>query len=181
MAGSKLAGVSARNVIVESIERATGPQVFFCDFGNPSGTPVLDVKADERLTRGFISMTAIRPVFGSVYQIVRLNTGLPRQSHATPMTRYAWFWYSLSVKVRAGATVMSRLYAHPWGQSFQSNRRWYSSFFVTDNFHPYSLSNQLSFHQSISWWVGDKSKPRSQNLRQIRHGCKRYHHPNPWR
>ena len=70
------------------------------------GNPVaLDAKADDRLTRGFISITIILPFSGFT-----ANWTLDPPV-STPMVRKHWiaqfriFWYSLSDNVMAGATV----------------------------------------------------------------------------
>ena len=71
------------------------------------GNPVaFDARADERLTLGFISITMIRPVLGStanwmLHPPVSTPTALIMSIDMSRMC-----WYSRSVKVSAGATVM---------------------------------------------------------------------------
>ena len=70
------------------------------------GNPVaLDARAEERETRGFISMVMSRPVVG-----LRANWMLqpPVSTPTSRMMAMPWsriFWYSRSVRVMAGATV----------------------------------------------------------------------------
>src|SRR5207253_4609610 len=71
------------------------------------GKPVaFDASAELRDTRGFISMTTCRPVVGSTANWMfepPVSTPIARM-HATAASRITW--YSLSVSVCAGATVI---------------------------------------------------------------------------
>ena len=83
------------------------------------GKPVaFEARAEERLTRGFISMTTISPLVGS-----RANWTLEppvstptrrRQAKAASRMR----WYSTSDKVWAGATVIESPVWTPMGSTF---------------------------------------------------------------
>ncbi len=70
------------------------------------GKPVaLEASAEERDTRGFISITTIRPVAGSTANCTfdpPVSTPILRRQ-AIEASRM--IWYSLSVSVSAGATV----------------------------------------------------------------------------
>ena len=83
------------------------------------GKPVaLEASADERLTRGFISMTIMRPVSGCTANWMLqppVSTPTPRMM-AMPMSRS--FWYSRSVSVNTGATVIESPVCTPTGSTF---------------------------------------------------------------
>ncbi len=83
------------------------------------GKPVaFDARADERDTRGFISMTTIRPVTGSTANWMfepPVSTPISRmQAIAASRMR----WYSRSVRVCAGATVIESPVCTPIGSKF---------------------------------------------------------------
>ena len=83
------------------------------------GKPVaFDASADERETRGFISMTMMRPVSGCTATWMLqppVSTPTPRMM-AMPMSRS--FWYSRSVRVKHGATVIESPVCTPTGSTF---------------------------------------------------------------
>ena len=77
-----------------------------------------DASADDRDTRGFISMTTIRPSAGST---ANWMFDPPVSTPTRLMMRRAWSrirWYSLSVSVIAGATVMLSPVCTPIGSTF---------------------------------------------------------------
>ncbi len=77
-----------------------------------------DASADERETRGFISMTMMRPVAGWIANWMLqppVSTPTPRMI-AMPMSRS--FWYSRSVSVKTGATVIESPVCTPTGSTF---------------------------------------------------------------
>ncbi len=83
------------------------------------GKPVaLLARAEDRETRGFISMTIIRPVSGSTANC----TFEPPQSTPTflimSIAADRIIWYSLSLRVCAGATVMLSPVCTPMGSIF---------------------------------------------------------------
>ncbi len=78
----------------------------------------LDASALERETRGFISMTTRRPSVGSTANWMLqppVSTPTPRMM-AREMSRIRW--YSRSVRVSAGATVMESPVCTPIGSRF---------------------------------------------------------------
>ena len=83
------------------------------------GKPVaLEARADERDTRGFISMTIMRPLAGLTENWIfepPVSTPTARMT-ANEASRISW--YSLSVSVRAGATVMESPVWTPIGSKF---------------------------------------------------------------
>ncbi len=83
------------------------------------GKPVaFDARADERDTRGFISMMTMRPVAGSTANCTLeppVSTPI-FSSTASDATRMRW--YSTSVRVWAGATVMESPVWMPMGSRF---------------------------------------------------------------
>ena len=83
------------------------------------GKPVaLDAKADERDTRGFISITTMRPSFGLIAHCTFEPPVSTPISRSTAMLPLRMIWYSLSVRVRAGATVMESPVCTPIGSMF---------------------------------------------------------------
>ncbi len=83
------------------------------------GNPVaLDASAEERDTRGFISMTVIRPSSGLIANWMLhppVSTPTARMI-AMPTSRMCW--YSRSVRVSAGATVIESPVCTPIGSMF---------------------------------------------------------------
>ncbi len=83
------------------------------------GNPVaLDASADDRDTRGFISMTVWWPVRGSTANwTLEPPVSTPtRRMHANAASRIVW--YSTSVSVWAGATVIESPVCTPIGSKF---------------------------------------------------------------
>ena len=125
------------------------------------GNPVaFEASADERDTRGFISMTTSRPVFGS-----RANWQF-EPPHSTPISRmivseaFRSSWYSRSVSVWAGATVIESPVCTPIGSMFSmaqmittlsATSRITS---ISNSFHPCRYSSTR-----ISEFI-DSSRPR---------------------
>ena len=83
------------------------------------GKPVaFDANADDRLTRGFISIIIIRPFSGLTANCTLdppVSTPMVRK-HKIAQLRI--FWNSLSVSVMAGATVMESPVCTPMGSIF---------------------------------------------------------------
>ena len=83
------------------------------------GKPVaLDARALERETRGFISITIIRPVSGFTANWILHPPVSTPTSRMMSIERLRSFWYSTSVKVRAGATVIESPVCTPIGSIF---------------------------------------------------------------
>ena len=83
------------------------------------GKPVaFDARADERETRGFISMTIWRPVLGSTANWMLQPPVVTPISLTTSRAVSRIRWYSLSVKVRAGAMVIESPVWTPIGSTF---------------------------------------------------------------
>ncbi len=83
------------------------------------GKPVaFEARAEERETLGFISMTITRPFSGST------ANWMLQPPVSTPTSRMIWipmsrrFWYSRSVRVSAGATVIESPVCTPTGSKF---------------------------------------------------------------
>jgi hypothetical protein len=83
------------------------------------GNPVaFEASALDRDTRGFISMTMMRPVSGfTANWMLQPPVSTPTaRMMSMPMSRSRW--YSRSVRVRAGATVMESPVCTPTGSTF---------------------------------------------------------------
>src|SRR5512139_3099769 len=104
MVGSKQAGVFfVMSLGISSSVYPTANFAAILAIGNPVA---LEARAEERETLGFISMMTIRPSSG------RIANWMFDPPVSTPISRMARMaaslirWYSLSVRVWAGATVM---------------------------------------------------------------------------
>jgi hypothetical protein len=83
------------------------------------GKPVaLEASAEERETRGFISMTMTRPSAGSMANWMLQPPVSTPTSRITAMPMSRRFWYSRSVSVMAGATVTESPVCTPTGSTF---------------------------------------------------------------
>src|SRR3546814_1996814 len=83
------------------------------------GKPVaLEASADERDTRGFISMTIMRPLCGLTANWTLEPPVSTPISRNTAIDALRMIWYSLSVRVCAGATVMESPVCTPMGSRF---------------------------------------------------------------
>ena len=127
------------------------------------GKPVaLDASADERLTRGFISMTIMRPSLGLTANCTLEPPVSTPISRSTAMEALRMTWYSLSVSVCAGATVIESPVCTPIGSRFSIEQMMMQ---LSARSRTTSISNsfQPSSDSSISSsLVGEASSPRLQ-------------------
>src|SRR4029078_7507433 len=105
MVGSKLAGVAppVMSLAISSSVDPTASLAATLAIGKPVA---FDASADERDTRGFISITIRRPLSGVTENwtlVAPVSTPISRRI-AIDALRITW--YSLSVSVCAGATVI---------------------------------------------------------------------------
>mmetsp|Transcript_5486 Transcript_5486/g.18559 ORF Transcript_5486/g.18559 Transcript_5486/m.18559 type:complete len:288 (-) Transcript_5486:66-929(-) len=124
------------------------------------GKPVaLEARAEERETRGFISMTITSPSTG-----LTANCTL-EPPHSTPISRMIamdWSrrrWYSLSVRVCAGARVMESPVCTPMGSMFSIEQM-----ITTLSARSRITSSSYSFHprrdcSTRTWLVDDALMP----------------------
>ena len=83
------------------------------------GKPVaLEASALDRDTRGFISMTIMRPVRGSMANWMLQPPVSTPTARITAMATSRMCWYSRSVSVMAGATVIESPVCTPIGSRF---------------------------------------------------------------
>ncbi len=83
------------------------------------GKPVaFEARAEERETRGFISMTTMRPVCGWTANWMLEPPVSTPISRMTANDASRMIWYSLSVSVSAGATVIESPVCTPIGSKF---------------------------------------------------------------
>ena len=124
------------------------------------GKPVaLEASADERLTRGFISMTIRRPVWGFTANCtLEPPVSTPIFSRmASDATRMRW--YSRSLSVCAGATVMESPVCTPMGSRFSMEHTmmplpaWSRMTSISYSFQP-SMDSSTS-----TSWAGESSRP----------------------
>ncbi len=125
----------------------------------------LDASADERDTRGFISITTMRPSRG-----LRANCTLEPPvstpiSRSTAIEAVRMRWYSLSVRVRAGATVIESPVCTPIGSMF-SMEQMMMQLSAVSRTTSISYSFQPSTLSSISTSVvGEASRPPATMVR----------------
>src|SRR6185436_4651954 len=102
--GSKLAGVTfVMSFGISSRVYPIATLAAILAIGNPVA---LEARADERDTRGFISITIIRPVAGSIANWMLQPPVSTPTARMMPMATSRIRWYSRSVRVIAGATVI---------------------------------------------------------------------------
>ena len=116
MVGSKLAGVTL--VMSLSNSSSVNPTASFAAIFAIGKPVALDANAEERDTRGFISITTIRPSSGFTAHWTfdpPVSTPISRN---TAIEADRIIWYSLSVNVSAGATVILSPVCTPIGSTF---------------------------------------------------------------
>src|SRR6266542_4780572 len=119
------------------------------------GNPVaLLARADERDTRGFISMTVMRPLLGSTANWMFDPPVSTPTSRMIARAALRIVWYSRSVRVWAGATVTLSPVWMPMGEKFSMEQ-------LTTKLSALSriTSSSYSFHPMTDssmriWWVG---------------------------
>ncbi len=120
-----------------------------------------EASADERETRGFISITTMRPSAGLTANCTLEPPVSTPTSRSTAIAAVRMRWYSLSVRVSAGATVTLSPVWTPIGSTF-SIEQTMMQLSATSRTTSSSYSFQPSTLSSISTsWVGDRSSPRS--------------------
>ena len=126
------------------------------------GNPVaFDASADERDTRGFISMMTRRPSSGLTANCTFDPPVSTPISRSTAIEASRMIWYSLSVSVSAGAMVIESPVCTPIGSRFSIEQMMMQLSFLS---RTTSISNsfQPSTDSSISTsLVGEASMPRS--------------------
>ncbi len=127
------------------------------------GKPVaLEASAEERDTRGFISITTILPSAGLIANCTFEPPVSTPISRNTAIEALRMIWYSLSVSVCAGATVIESPVCTPMGSRFSIEQMMMQlsalsrTTSISNSFQPITDS---SISSSL---VGDASRPRSQ-------------------
>src|SRR5262247_1589022 len=130
------------------------------------GNPVaFDASADDRDTRGFISMTTIRPFSGLM---ANWMFDPPVSTPTLLMMRRAASrirWYSLSLSVRIGATVMLSPVCTPIGSTFsieQMTTKLSATSRITSSSNSFQPMTDSSTKIS---WTGENSRPRAASSR----------------
>ena len=124
------------------------------------GKPVaLEAKALERLTRGFISITTIRPFLGSMANWMFDPPVSTPISRITAIEASRIRWYSLSVSVWAGATVIESPVCTPMGSKF-SIEQMITTLSSLSRITSISYSFQpMTDSSSSTWLTGEASRP----------------------
>ena len=121
-----------------------------------------EAKADERETRGFISITIKRPSSGLSANCTFEPPVSTPISRNTAIEASRMIWYSLSVSVCAGATVIESPVCTPIGSKFSMEQTmmqlsaWSRTTSISNSFQP---SKDSSINNSL---VGEASRPRRQ-------------------
>ena len=121
-----------------------------------------DAKADERDTRGFISITIMRPSSGLMANCTLEPPVSTPISRNTANEALRIIWYSLSVRVCAGATVIESPVCTPIGSKFSIEQiimQLSAESRTTSISYSFQPSSDSSINNSL---VGDASRPRSQ-------------------
>ena len=119
----------------------------------------LDASAEERETRGFISITMIRPSAGfTANWMLQPPVSTPTaRITAMPMSRSSW--YSRSVRVIAGATVIESPVCTPIGSRFSMEQTTTTlSFLSRISSSSYSFQPRMDSSRSTSV-VGESARP----------------------
>ncbi len=124
------------------------------------GKPVaFDASAEERETRGFISITTRRPVAGSTANWTFEPPVSTPISRSTAIEASRMIWYSLSVSVNAGATVTLSPVCTPMGSTF-SIEQTIMQLSARSRITSISYSFQPMIDSSISTLsIGEASRP----------------------
>ena len=127
------------------------------------GKPVaFEASAEERDTRGFISITIMRPSSGLMANCTFEPPVSTPISRSTAIEASRMIWYSLSVSVCAGATVIESPVCTPIGSRFSIEQTMMQlslrsrTTSISNSFQP---STDSSISSSL---VGEASRPRSQ-------------------
>ena len=121
----------------------------------------LEASAEERDTRGFISMTTSRPLAGSTANCTLEPPVSTPMRRSTAIEASRMRWYSLSVRVCAGATVIESPVCTPIGSRFSMAQtmmqlsRASRTTSISNSFQPSSDSS------SSAWPVGEASRARA--------------------
>ena len=106
----------ARDVVGDLVERIADRQLAaIFAIGKPVA---FDASAEERETRGFISITTMRPFFGLMANWMFDPPVSTPISRMTVIAASRMIWYSRSVSVCAGATVIESPVCTPMGSKF---------------------------------------------------------------
>ncbi len=141
------------------------------------GKPVaFDASAEDRETRGFISITTIRPVSGLTANWMLQPPVATPTSRITAMPTSRMCWYSRSVSVMAGATVTESPVCTPIGSMF-SMEHTTTTLSSRSRISSSSYSFQPSTLSSISTSLtGDSASPAAANRSSSSGTCAR---PDP--
>ena len=119
----------------------------------------LDASAEDRDTRGFISMTTIRPVCGWTANWMLQPPVSTPTARTTAIATSRMCWYSRSVRVIAGATVTESPVCTPIGSMF-SIEHTITTLSALSRITSSSNSPQPSTDWSSNTWpIGETSIP----------------------
>ncbi|MNZ94306.1 hypothetical protein D3C78_1134100 [compost metagenome] len=127
------------------------------------GKPVaLEASAEERDTRGFISITTMRPSAGLMPNCTLEPPVSTPISRSTAREALRMIWYSLSVRVCAGATVIESPVCTPIGSKFSMAQTMMQLSFLSRTTSISYSFQPISDSSISSSLVGDRSRPRVQ-------------------
>lgn len=122
----------------------------------------LEASAEERDTRGFISITTMRPSFGLMPNWTLEPPVSTPISRSTAREALRMIWYSLSVRVCAGATVIESPVCTPIGSKFSMAQTMMQLSFLSRTTSISYSFQPISDSSISSSLVGDRSRPRVQ-------------------
>ena len=130
-----------------------------------------DASADDRDTRGFISMTTSRPVSGCTANWMLQPPVSTPTARSTAMPTSRMCWYSRSVSVIAGATVIESPVCTPIGSRF-SMEQTTTTLSRRSRISSSSYSFQPSTDSSMSTsCTGDAARPAAGEAVQVLGAC----------
>ena len=124
-------------------------------------------RADERETRGFISITTMRPVFGSTANWMFEPPVSTPTSRMIARAALRISWYSRSVRVWAGATVTESPVWMPMGSKFsmeQITTKLSARSRMTSSSYSFQPRTDSSIRISCT---GERSRPRRHEVLEL--------------
>ena len=130
-----------------------------------------EASADDRDTRGFISMTTSRPVPGCTANWMLQPPVSTPTARSTAMPTSRMCWYSRSVSVIAGATVIESPVCTPIGSRFSMEQTtttlsWRSR--ISSSSYSFQPSTDSSMSTSCT---GDAARPRAGEPVEVGGAC----------
>ena len=135
------------------------------------GKPVaLEARAEDRDTRGFISITTMRPSSGLTANWTLEPPVSTPISRRTAIAASRMSWYSLSVSVNAGATVIESPVCTPIGSTFSmehTTMQLSARSRTTSSSYSFQPSTDSSIRTSVVGLASSPRRTRSSNASRL--------------